>query len=199
MIIAGFIGFVVISVIDGIKSKKFATENGLDTLAELEEYAEIHEVDEEAEAQAAAKVKAELGIPEDAVDMDFFSNFYREGPDGVFSIKPFNFMTLEMFAFSDGENLCVADFNNVYSIPKSNITSVEKIEEEITVLGWSKEESFDSETYAEYGFTENEAGFIVMPYYYSVKVNTDDGEEFAFLIPPYELGAFTELSGMGLN
>ena len=191
LLAGGFLGFIVISVIDMINSKKFAKDHGIENMAELAEYGEIHEYDEEAEEAEAAKVKAELGIPEDALDMDFLSFFYREDEDGPFPIKPFDFMTMEMFAFADGDLLNVADFNDVYSISKSDIGEIEKVEKETTLLGWSKEESYDSDKYAELGIKENEEGFIVVPYYYSVKI----GEEFEIVLPPYEIDAFKALIG----
>lgn len=195
LMLVGFLGFSVISVIDIMKSKKFAKEHGIENISELEEYAEIHELDEEAEAAEAARVKAELGIPEDALDMDFLSFFYREGDSGPFPIKPFDFMTMEMFAYSDGEHLHIADYNNVYSIEKASIKGIEKTEKETTLLGWSKEESFDSEKYAEFEIKENDEGFIVIPCYYSVRIDAD-GEEYELLIPPYEADALAKLAGI---
>ena len=109
-------------------------------------------------------------------------------------------MTLEMFAYKDGDLLCVADYNDVYSIPISAFTSIEKIERSVTILGWSKDEGFDSEVYAEYGMTETEEGFISLPYYYSARIaiENEDGEaeEFELLIPPYEYKAFSDLCGL---
>ena len=200
LMLVGFVGFVVISVVDIANSKKFAKENGLDKLSEVEEFVEIHEVDEEAEAAEEARVKSELGIPDDAADMDFLSFFYREGSDGPFPIKPFDFMTLEMFAYKGDGSLNIADFNAVYSIPLSSVTGVEKIEKETTLLGWSKDESFDSEKYAEYGIKENDDGFIVIPYYYSVRLSVEnedcEAEEFELLIPPYERETLANLIGI---
>lgn len=199
----GFVGFVTIAIVDVLISKKFAKENGLEKLSEVEEFVELHEVDEEAEAAQEARVKAELGIPDNAVDMDFFSFFYREGPEGIFAIKPFDYMTLEMFAYVEDGYLRIADYNDVYSVAISDMVSVERMDTEITVLGWSKDESFDSETYAEYGFYQNDAGFVVMPYYYviNVKVPAEEGEEtdYALLIPPYEAKAFSELTGISFG
>ena len=200
LMISGFVGFVVIAIIDIAISKKFAKEHGLEKVSDVEEFVEIHEVDEEAEAEAAAKVKAELGIPEDAADMDFLSFFYREGADGIFPIKPFDFMTLEMFAYRDGDCLCIADYNDVYSIPISSFTSIEKVERPVTALGWSKDEGFDSEGFAEYGMTETDDGFISLPFYYSARITTENeegkAEEFELLIPPYEYDAFSALTGI---
>ena len=194
MMSVGLVGFIVISVIEALQSKKFANANGIKTLSELEEYEDIHEFNEEAEEAEEKRVKEELGIPEDAKDMDFLSFFYREGEDGPFPIKPFDFMTLEMFAFADEKSLNIADYNDVYSISKSSIKEIEKIEKETTLLGWSKDESFDSPEYAEYEIKENEDGFIVIPYYYSVKIEGE--EEFELLIPPYEVEEFRRLSGI---
>ena len=194
LLFVGFIGFVVLSIVEMVQSKKFAKEMGLDTISELDDYENIHEVDEDAEEEEEARVKAELGIPEDAIDMDFLSFFYRENEDGPFPVKPFDFMTLEMFAFADEEFLHVADYNDVYSISKSDIKEIEKIEKETTLLGWSKDEAFDSEKYAEYNITENDEGFIVIPYYYSVSISKDD-EEFQLVIPPYELDTLKSLIG----
>ena len=197
---AGLVGFVTIAVIDVLKSKKFAKENGLEKLSDVEEFVELHEVDEEAEAEQEAKVKAELGIPDNAVDMDFFSFFYREGPEGIFAIKPFDYMTLEMFAYAEDGYLRIADYNDVYSISIADMVSVERMDTQITVLGWSKDESFDSETYAEYGFYQNDDGFVVMPYYYVIKINVpEEDEEYALLIPPYEAKAFSELTGVSFG
>ncbi len=192
LLFGGFAGFLIISFIEIFRTRKFAKENGIENISELEDYGEIHEFDEEAEAETAAKVKAELGIPDDATDMDFLSFFYRQGVEGIFPIKPFDFMTMEMFAYADDEFIHVADYNDVYSISKSSIKNIEKIEKEVTLLGWSKDESFDSEKYAEYGIQENSDGFIVIPYYYSARIDAD-GEEYELVIPPYEIEAFKSL------
>ena len=188
---AGLLGFLTISIIEAVAGKKYAKEHGIKTLAELEEYEELHDFDEDAEDAEAKRVKAELGIPDSAKDIDFLSFFYRENEDGPFPIKPFDFMTMEMFAFAEGDVLCVADYNDVYSISKSSIKGIEKVEKEATLLGWSKDEPFDSETYSEYEIKENDEGFIVIPYYYSVKIEA--GEEFELLIPPYELTALESI------
>ncbi len=194
---SGFGGFVIIIIIDFARSKKFAKENGIKKVADIEEFVEIHEVDEEAEAAAEATVKAELGIPDNAIDMDFLSFFYREDENGPFPIKPFDFMTLEMFVYSDGEFLHIADYNDVYSIKLSDITGVEQVAREATLLGWSKDESFDSEKYAAFGLTENSEGFIVIPYYYSAFITAEnadgESEKFKLLIPPYEHETFLKL------
>lgn len=200
LMVTGFVGFVAIAIIDIAKSKKFAKENGLEKVSDVEEFVELHEVDEEAEAEVAAKVRSELGIPEDAIDMDFLSFFYRENANGPYPIKPFDFMMLEMFAYNDGDCLCIADYNDVYSIPKAAFTSVERIERPITVLGWSKDEGFESEDYAEYEMRETEEGFISIPCYYSAKISIqndeDETEEFELLIPPYEYESFSALTGL---
>ena len=192
--VVGLIGFIAITTVEMLQSKKYAKEHGIKTIAELEEYEDIHEPDEEAEEAEAKRVRAELSIPDDARDMDILSFFYREDENGPFPIKPFDFMTLEMFAFADGECVHVADYNDVYSISKSSIKGIEKIEKETTLLGWSKDESFDSPEYAEYGIKENDEGFIVIPYYYSVRI--EDEEEFELLIPPYEAEEFKKLAGI---
>ena len=197
LLAGGFVGFICMSVIEMINAKKFAKENGIENFSEFEDYGEIHELDEEADAAEEARVRAELEIPEDAIDMDFLSFFYRENESGPFSIKPFDFMTLEMFVFADGESLHIADFNDVYSISKSDIKGIEKIEKETTLLGWSKDDSFDSEKYAEYGITENSEGFIVIPYYYSVRIDAN-GEEYELVIPPYEMQRLSAILGMDL-
>ena len=199
----GLVGFIIIAVFDSVRSKKFAKEHGIKTLTELEEYVELHDEDEDAEAAEEARVRAALKIPEDALDMDFLGFFYRVGENGAFPIKPFDFMTLEMFAYTDGEYLNVADYNDVYSIPLSSFTGIEKCEKETTLLGWSKDDSFDSETYAEYGITENKDGFLVIPYYYSAKLSAEnedgESEEFELLIPPYEYGSFIRLTGLSVT
>ena len=192
LLFVGFVGFVALSIVEMIQSKKFAKEMGLDSISDLDDYENIHDTDEDAEQAEEARVKAELGIPEDAVDIDFLSFFYRENENGPFPIKPFDFMTLEMFAFSDEEALHIADYNDVYSINKSDIKEIEKIEKEATLLGWSKDEAFDSEKYAEFDIKENDEGFIVIPYYYSVSISKDD-EEFELVIPPYEIDTLKSL------
>ena len=195
MMAIGLLGFIVISIIEVAQSKKFARANGIKTLSELDEYEDLHDFDEQAEEEEAARVKAELEIPEDAKDIDFLSFFYKEDEDGPFPIKPFDFMTLEMFAFADDKALHIADYNDVYSISKSSIKGIEKVEKETTLLGWSKDESFDSPKYAEYEIKENDEGFVVIPYYYSVKIESD-GDEFELIIPPYEVDELSRLAGL---
>ena len=141
---------------------------------------------------SAARAKAELGIPETALDMDFLSFIYIDTENGPVSAKPFNFMTMEMFAYSDEKALHVADYTNVYSFPKDSIKAVEKVEKEVSVLGWSKEEDIDSDKYAPYGMKLSREDFIILPCYYSVKIEKD-GEEYELAVPPHEFDTFSEL------
>lgn len=191
-LVIGVADFVALQIIESVKRKKLYKELGIENKSYFTEENDIHEYDEEEEEAEAARVKAELGIPETAFDMDFLSFIYKEEEDGPVSAKPFDFMTMEMFAYSDENALHIADYTNVYSFTKDSIKSVEKVEKETTVLGWSKEEDIDSEKYAPYGMKLSHEDFIIIPYYYSVKIEKD-GEEYELAVPPHEFDAFNEL------
>ena len=60
LLFVGFIGFVVLSIVEMVQSKKFAKEMGLDTISELDDYENIHEVDEDAEEEEEARLREEM-------------------------------------------------------------------------------------------------------------------------------------------
>jgi hypothetical protein len=186
--IIGTLLYFGIGIYEGKKRDKMIARG------EIDDENAISEPDEEEECAAEEKAKESLGIPADAIDMDILGVIYRKVDDGIAKASNFDFLTIEMFAFTDGEALNVADYTDVYSIPLDSIVSVERIDEKVTALGWSKEEAIDSEAYAQFELTEDEQGLIVLPYYYSVRISADQ-EEFELTIPPYEASALSKLIG----
>lgn len=187
-VIVGTLLYFGIGIYEGQKRDKMIAKG------ELEDENAVSEPDEEEEMAEEEKAKDSLGIPADAVDIDVLGVIYRRVDDGIEKASYFDFLTIEMFAFTDGETLNVADYTDVYSIPLDSIVSVERIDEKVTALGWSKEEAIDSEAYAQFELTENEQGLIVLPYYYSVRISAEE-EEFELTIPPYEASALSKLIG----
>jgi len=191
LVIIGTLLYFGIGIYEGKKRDKMIA-NG-----ELFDESAIEEPDEEEESAAEAKAKESLGIPEDATDIDVLGVIYRNVGDETENASNFDFLTIEMFAFSDGETLNIADYNDVYSIAFESIKSIERIDKKVTALGWSKEEDIDSEAYAQFELAEDEQGLIVLPYYYSVRVATEE-EEFELALPPYEAATFSKLTGKEL-
>lgn len=186
LFIAGTIIYFAIGIYESQKRKKMI-KNG-----ELDDEYEMPEEDEEAENDLEERAKQSLGIPEDAIDMDVLGTIYRTTENGAENVGSFDFITMEMFVFADNEQLHVADYSNVYSFDIGSLGKIERIDSQVTSLGWSKDDEVSAPQYAELNMSLNEQGVLTLPYYYSVRVSAED-EEFELAIPPYELSAFSQL------
>jgi hypothetical protein len=174
-VIAGFlfVGGIVYGVINGKKQK--ANEDKPDEGME--------ELDKKYEA-FNAEVKRELGIPEDAPQVDILTYMYS--PEDKTTKTVYSGDTTNVF-IEDGK-LCFWYGEAVIGFPMSEIEALVKVNEPITFDSWMPDAPHDSLKYAQYDIEKKEVDYdeqYTMKGYYSLRL-THEGEPFELLFPLFD-------------
>ncbi len=174
-IVAGmlFVAGIVYGVINGKKQQ--ANEDKPDEGME--------ELDKKYEA-FNAEVKRELGIPEDAPQVDILTYMYSL--DDKTKKTVYSGDTANVF-IEDGK-LCFWYGEAVVGFPMSEIEALVKVNEPITFEGWMPDDPHDSLKYAQYGIEKKEVDYdeqYTMKGYYSLRL-THEGEPFELLFPLFD-------------
>ncbi len=140
-------------------------------------------------------VYQELGVPDDAKDIDILSFLYKV-KDGNIKITEKGmqmapYLNPAFKIFTDTENLYLANLEGKYAFPLSAITSVQTVKKHIRIAGWNKEEAFNKGTYKQYKLTRDNYGCIHCKQYHVVEINYQN-ETYGIYIPCYELPTFEE-------
>ncbi len=142
---------------------------------------------------------AGLNIPESAEEVDvlMFRYVIKKGKISAkgtaLSFTPY--INIGVKAFISDNCLCLADINDVYSIPLSELKKITTVNKKISVSDWNKEEPFNKGKYKEYKMTANQYGCIFFKPYYILKLE-HNGETWGIYFPTYELPAFEKLTGL---
>lgn len=131
--------------------------------------------------------KQELGVPNDAADMDVLLFRYKEKNgktkiDDIFGVK---YINLEVNVFVDSGALCFATSMERYSIPLSSIMRVRKVKKSITLPGWNKDEPHNKGEYKQFRIAWSHDMYTIKGYYcLSIVHNL---EEYELFVPEYEI------------
>ena len=134
-----------------------------------------------------------MGVPENAVSADIIMFQYKMKDGQINPVSPlmmptpyFNF---ECKVYADGDCLCIADTENVYSFKKCEILGTRFIEKKTSFVSWNKASAPTDAPFAEYGLTLGKLGTIVCNGYYALDLKHDD-EVCEIYFPVYELPVF---------
>ena len=137
----------------------------------------------------------ELGVPENARDVDVLKFFYkvkkRETKVWEKAMKIGWCYNFEFKLFADSENIYLASRRNKYAFPLSCIKGIRTVEKRISMIGWNKEESFDRGIYKPYKMVAGGTGRIYCKQYCILELEYQ-GETYGLYFPAYELSAFQE-------
>ncbi len=168
-----------------------------DAEKKLDENPEIKEKSKELEG-GINMIFESMGVPASATDTDVIMFRYKI-KNGVITpdcppMLPAAYFNFACKAYSDGDNLCLADTENVFSFNKSEIVGIRRVEKKINMASWNKETPPTDPQFAEYGVSIAKMGFISVPYYYAIDI-VHDGESFELYFPPYEIATFASIIG----
>ena len=141
------------------------------------------------------KTKEQLHVPEICTEMDVLENMYRAAPDKpVTSDSCTNFVNMNMWVFKESDRLCFANASGVWGVPLISVTAIVKVNKATTFANWNKSELPSAEKFN--GVVKvNNHGIFTMNHRYSVRLMRG-GEEWEFLIPPYEIDKIVRLTGI---
>lgn len=142
--------------------------------------------------------KFELGIPDNAYEIDFFAWTYKtENGEIKKGASDVEYEPCEMYVFAENGYLCMADLHTVYKIaPLDSFKKIEYITRKSSFDFWTKDEDFDSPKYKEYKISSDKYETV---YYIKNLCSLQfelNGEEFELIIPPYDIYAIEELTGL---
>lgn len=126
--------------------------------------------------------RQELGVAENAVDMDIIRVVYQIKKDREKILANEN---LHLYAYCQDDSLCFADNIQVFKIPFSSIQKVVWVKKRLVLPDWNKEEAYNSKTYKPYHIRESDTGEYIIRGYYSLRISEARGE-FEVMVPEYE-------------
>jgi hypothetical protein len=141
---------------------------------------------------ATFKVKEALNVPEDAVALDLLCFRYKKEEGDLIVQAAMGapaYVNVEVFAYTDGENLCFADMERVYTFPLAEMHTIEDIMEPILLARWNKKTSPE-----DHGLAKKRGGALI--HLYHILKFTHQGEDYGIYFPCYELEAIKKLTGL---
>lgn len=141
----------------------------------------------------------ELGVPENAEDVDVMTFIYtqKDGRNVIKkpSIDGMTFYNTVMKVYRKGNSLCMADLENTYEFPISMISEISTVDKTVSTVSWSKDEKPDEGRYKKYKIKMAGDSMPVFKPYHILKFSSD-GEEYGIYFPCYELEIFEKLTGL---
>ena len=149
--------------------------------------------------QDLSSIYNELGVPEDAVEIDVLAFKYklkngkiRPYAHGLQTTPYFN-LYFKIYATPD--ELHVVDVESIYSFKKTEIKSIITVNKRISIPMWNKDEGPRQGKFKQYKMTLNNFGNIFFKPYYILEIEKDN-QTFGIYFPCYELAAFESLTGL---
>ena len=140
------------------------------------------------------RIQMELELPEDEdtlTEVEILPYRYKSGSSKE-SLNNGCFENTEVFFWTEGETLCVTDYESVMRIPRSAVVGYYTADAKYKLSFWWKDEEFNKGEYAQYGIKQDSEGNYRLRTYYRVMIR--DGEDtFELRIPCYDFAAFCGL------
>lgn len=126
--------------------------------------------------------RQQLGIPDDAQEVDVISTAYqlKNGRE-----KTLYTQNISVSMYHQSECLCFSDIVQIYSIPLSSIQKVVWVKKRLLLPEWNKEETYNSQTYKPYRIKKNNVEQYIIRGYYSLRISEVRGV-FEVMVPEYD-------------
>lgn len=144
-------------------------------------------------------IYTDLNVPKNAPDTDilFFRYKLKDGePDPKttgMDTAPYN--PMEFKAFVQDGNLCLANLENKYGFPLSELRRIRTVKKHICMVDWNKETEPTKEPYKQYKMSTDNYSRVHMKTYYILELE-HSGETWGIWFPCYELPIFQALTGL---
>jgi hypothetical protein len=138
-----------------------------------------------------------LKIPSNSIKLDVFYSYYlirnNIRKNALFS----EYELHDFYFFIEKNNLCIADSSLVFSFSLNSIKKIKEINQKITFIRWNKKLDFNDETCEKYKIKTKANGIHTIESFYSIEMEINK-EQYFFIIPPYEVNKFLELTGLSI-
>lgn len=137
----------------------------------------------EEERNIQRMINAELGIPDNFTEMELITSRVENVRENYRGELPYE---NELFrVWSEGGDLGLSDLSATMIIPKTAILGYRKIEKEIAIDYWFKEEEFFEGQYRKYNIERDGSGYYRLKDYHEVLFESDD-TTYILRIPCYD-------------
>ncbi len=134
-----------------------------------------------------------MGVPTNAKHADVIVFPYTVVDGKITPSKkkllPPSIFLIDVMAYEDGDRISICDTEKIYTFEKADIKRIRKVEEQISVHLWNKDEEPTSARYAKYGMRLTTNGMVSMNYYYAIEISAF-GQDYELYFPCYELPVF---------
>lgn len=141
------------------------------------------------------KAAAYFRVPADAVELDCISTPEQDANDPP---APGNQSAIgraiPLYAFTEGNNICLVSARAKYRIPKEQIGQITPIWRYRTLVNWNKEATYHSPAYQQFEIKKMDNGTLSV-ISGKIEIASPDGGLF-LVIPNYDLEAFHRLAGL---
>ena len=149
--------------------------------------------------QDLSSIYNELGVPEDAVEIDVLAFKYKlkngEIRPYAHGLQTTPYFNVCFKIYATPEELHVVDVESVYSFKKTEIKSIITVNKRISIPMWNKNEGPRQGEFKKYKMTLNNFGNIFFKPYYILEIEKDN-QTFGIYFPCYELGTIEKLTGL---
>lgn len=144
-------------------------------------------------------IHKELEVPGDAVDVDVLAFRYKQKNGEIrphaSGLQTTPFVNLGVKLYATADEVCIADLESVYTIPKFEIRGITTVGKRISVPSWNKAEDPRSGVYKPYKMTVNNMGDIFFKPYHILEIH-HEGQIFGLYFPCYELETVEKITGV---
>ncbi len=147
----------------------------------------------------AASVFKEMGVPENAPEVDILSFGYKlkngqiKPRETGMQMTPYTNFPYRIFM--DANNLYLANLEEKYAIPKASMTAIRRVKKHIRVPMWNKDADLKGERYKPYKLSADQYNCVHMNWYHILEVS-HQGETWGIYFPNYELPVMEAATGL---
>ena len=145
---------------------------------------------------ALTEAYSDVGVPEDAEEVDILSFSYVVKKERIIPVIPeygyTPYVNLPMKIYVKDRRLYLADLCRVYSFDLESVRSITRVNGRAEFPFWNKPEELDKELAKLYKVKRHRQSYTVK-YHYVLTVCEGD-EEYSLFFPPYELPIFERLA-----
>lgn len=144
-------------------------------------------------------IYAELDVPNDAETVDILAFTYKLKNGQPIAkesgLNPTAYLNIEVKAFVEDSNLILADLENKYAFPLSELKSIKTMKKNIAIPEWNKNIAPNKGEYKKYKLTSDRYDCVHMKSYYILELEHKN-ESWGIYIPCYEISKVEKLTGL---
>lgn len=147
----------------------------------------------------ASSIYHELGVPEDATEVDIPLCRYKIKKDTVKHEYIYSANTAHINGnfriYINQQSLYFANLEGKFAVPVSSLRKIQRVDKSFSAYGWTKETEPNKEPYSQYKLSVDKNDVVRYKPYYELTMQYEN-EEWSVVIPAYELPVYESITGI---